>query len=222
MQVYFYTLCLRYLLVPPFYHAAESTGIWLPAKEDALPSLDDIKYISLELSSQPFDNILFRELPKMMSLPRREVKWHYNPVCNGCPFETECRTNAQDEGRFGAMANISISDMIALKDLLRISRGGSFRELPITDIEELHGLINDKGRLQDIAQASPSVVKKARQILALPKKVDHSTTLQSPLVEAARTREIQVSCNAQTRNSKWLMLTNCTGYQPQKLYLPPS
>jgi preprotein translocase subunit Sss1 len=86
------------------------------------------------------------------------------------------------------MPNISIEDARVLKDLLRMSRPPNRSSLP--DIEELHNLIQ-RDRLENLTRTSPSVVKKAKEILALSKKPRKKETL-SPMIEAARTKTIQV------------------------------
>ncbi|KAF8963694.1 hypothetical protein BDZ97DRAFT_1819948, partial [Flammula alnicola] len=198
IQIYFYTLCLTYLLRPPFFRVADSAGIWLPPKDGfqaTPPSIDNIKAISISLLAPALDAFLFRELPKVIALPSERVKWHYNPLCRGCRYEPECRTRAQDEGRLGSMPNISIDDAGALKDLLRISFVSALpnRDESLSDIEELHELVANPAKLEDIARSSPTVVKKAKQILSLPKRVRMKKgAAQSPIVEAARTHEIQI------------------------------
>ena len=103
---------------------------------------------------------------------------------------------AMDEGELGRMPNISIDDARVMKDLLRVSRfNGSFNasDKPLTDIEELHELVQDHAKLEKIAKSSPTVVKRAKQILSLPKKIRVHQEVESPVIEAARTNRIQVS-----------------------------
>jgi len=169
-------------------------AVWLPPSggfHTNPPSLDDIKSISLSLLGPPLDGQIFRYLPKVIALPRKDVKWHFNPLCHGCKYEPDCRNRAVDGGELGSMPNISIEEARVLKDLLRMSRPWSSpRTLP--DIEELHNLVEHR-ELDNLKRTSPSVVKKAKEILALPKKsrrIGHQ--LQSPMIEAARTKLIQV------------------------------
>ncbi|KIM40310.1 hypothetical protein M413DRAFT_73796 [Hebeloma cylindrosporum] len=198
IQIYFYTLCLGYLLPKPFVHAPESAGVWLPPKDGfhiASPSIDDIKAVSMSLLAPALDALLFRDLPKVIGLPLERVKWHYNPLCRGCHYEPECRTRAEDHGELGSMPNISIDDAKALKDLLRDSRRASppNPDDRLTDIEELHRLTANPSKLDGIAKSSPTVVRKAKQVLQLPKKFRPQTgSISSPTVEAARSKEIQV------------------------------
>lgn len=173
--------------------------MWLPPKDGfhaASPSVGDIKAISISLLAPPLDALLFRDLPKVIALPLDRVNWHYNPLCHGCRYEPDCRTRAQDQGELGSMPNISIDDAKALKGLLRDARRVSppNQTKPLTDIEELHHLVANRSRLDNFARSSPTVVKKATQVLQLPKKVRAQTKwLPSPIVEAARTKVLQVS-----------------------------
>lgn len=201
IQIYFYTLCLSYLLDPPFFQIAETSGIWLPPKDGfqtSSPSVADIKTVSVSLLAPALDALLFRELPKIISLPVAKVKWHYNPLCHGCQYERTCRARAEDEGQLGRMPNLSIDDAQILKDLLRISRSPGFQSAgaKLTDIEELHELLANPTKMDQVAKASPTLFKKGKRILSLPKKIyQRNAALQSPVVEAARTQEIQVSAS---------------------------
>jgi hypothetical protein len=190
IQIYFYTLCLSHILQPPFFYAAGSAGIWLPPKDGfqfSPPSITDINSLSVSLLAPAFDAYLFRELPQVISLPFEKVNWHYNPLCRGCRYEPDCRSRAVAENKLGIIPNVSIDDAKVLKDLLRASRAIP----PLTDIEELHELMMNPAKLEQIAKTSPTVLRKAKQILLLPKR--KKGILISPAVEAARTRQIQVS-----------------------------
>ncbi|KAF8161323.1 hypothetical protein B0H34DRAFT_652731 [Crassisporium funariophilum] len=200
IQIYFYTLCLEYLLSQPFFHGAISAGVWLPPKDGFylnLPSVNDIKSISISLLAPALDAFLFRDLSRIIALPHEQVKWHYNPLCHGCKYESECRPRAQTAGELGTMPNISIDDAKFLKDLLRISRdrtsGLSSRIEQLTDIEELHELIANPVKLENIAASSPGLVKKSKQILALPKKLRRNNgSSLSPVLEASRTNMVEL------------------------------
>lgn len=158
--------------------------------------MDDIKTISVSLLSPTLDALLFRDLAKIVSMPIERVKWHYNPLCRGCRYESDCRPRAQTQGELGIMPNISIDDAKILKDLLRVYRVSSFpkSDVRLPDIEELHELVGNTARLDSIAKSSPTVVKRAKQILTLPKKIRvQQVTVHSPVIEAVRTNNIQVS-----------------------------
>lgn len=196
--------------------------MWLPPKggfHTNHPSLSDISSISLSLLAPPLDTLLFRTLPTLVAQPREKVKWHFNPLCQGCWYESDCKTRVIEEEHVGVIPNISIDDARTLKDLLRMSRAASQIPKPITDIEELHNLFLDRHKLESIRKLSPSVVKKANQILAFPKKFRRNEELKrSPLVEAAREKKIVAS-------SHTLYKTNCLfidalGHTATKLYLP--
>jgi len=192
IQIYFYTLCLNYLFEHDSFHSAESAGVWLPPKDGfhhVSPSLEDIKSIAIPLLAPALDAFLFRALPKVISLHHDDVKWHYNPLCHGCRYEPDCKSRALEDGEIGSMPNISIDDARALKDLLRMSKD---KPKHLTDIEDLHGLVASPARLSKVAKSSPSLIKKARQVLALPKKT-RSEIMQSPMVESSRTKQVHVS-----------------------------
>jgi hypothetical protein len=198
IQIYFYTLCLKYLLEHPLYHAVNSAGIWLPPTNGfrtSTPSLDDIKSISISLFAPAFDAFLFEELPRILYQPYEQVKWHYNPLCHGCKYELECKSRVQKEGGLGSMPNISIDNARVLKDLLRLSHvSAPFNsDEKLTDIEQLHDLFAKPRRLDIISGRSPALVKKSKQILGVSRKRTKKGPLLSPSVEAARENAIQVS-----------------------------
>ncbi|KAF8806577.1 hypothetical protein BYT27DRAFT_7101537 [Phlegmacium glaucopus] len=197
IQIYFYTLCLKYLLGHPFHHADDSAGIWLPPKDGfhtITPSFEDIKPLSISLLAPAFDTFLFEKLPRLLSQPYEQVKWHYNPLCHSCKYEPECRSRVQKEGGLGSMPNISIDDARVLKDLLRLSHvSAPFNsDENLTDIEQLHDLFANPRKLDIISRRSPALIKKSKQILAIPKKRMKRGPILSPLVEAARENAIQV------------------------------
>ena len=196
IQIYFYTLYLKYLLGHPFCHADDSAGIWLPPKDGfhtSTPSFEDIKSISISLLAPAFDTFLFKELPRILNQPYEQVKWHYNPLCHGCKYEPECRPRVQKEGGLGSMPNISIDDAKVLKDLLRLSDVSAPFNESLTDIEQLHDLFAKPRKLDIILGRSPALVKKSKQILAIPRKRMKRGPILSPLVEAARENMVQVS-----------------------------
>ena len=198
IQIYFYALCLKYLLGDPFYHAADSAGIWFPPKNGfhaSIPSFEDIKTIPISLFASAFDTFLFKKLPRVLNQPYEQVEWHYNPLCRGCKYEPECRPRAQ-KGGLGSMPNISIDDARVLKDLLRLSHvSAPFNsdDEKLTDIEQLHDLFAKPRKLDIISGRSPVLVKKSKQILAVSRRRMKRGPILSPLIEAARENTIQVS-----------------------------
>ena len=201
-QIYFYTMCLKFILQAPSFRGQDSAGVWLPPKggfQENPPSLSDITSVSLSLLSPPLDTLFFKTIPKIVALPRENVKWHFNPLCRGCKYEPTCRTRTLDQGELGSMPNISIDEAKALKDLLRMSRKTS----GLTDIEELHNIVSEHRNLAGITKSSPSLVRKAKQILSLPKKVPaNGHPMPSPLLEAARKKQIQVSFQSSKKKKK--------------------
>src|SRR6266540_6781699 len=169
-QIYFYTLCLNFILQAPCFRGQDTAGVWLPPKggfQENPPSLGDIASVPLVLLSPPLDTLFFKTLPKIVASPRENVKSHFNSLCRGCKYEPICRTRALDQGELGSMANISIDEAKALKDLLRVSRDNPRKTSGLTDIEELHNLISKRHKLEGIAKSSPSLVRKVKQILSL-------------------------------------------------------
>ncbi|KAJ7125176.1 hypothetical protein C8R44DRAFT_830984 [Mycena epipterygia] len=191
VQIYFYTLCLSYLLPQPFFRPAGSAAIWLPPPDgfdsETIPSLEDLKSINTSLLEPSLDEFLFHRLPRILSLPHDSVNWHLNPLCRGCPFKSDCEKRAVEDGELGTIPNISLAQIGTIRTLLGISRGFPGTESTVTDIEDLHLLLNDAIKLDKIRKAFPSTLKKAKRILAVQR-----TSLTSPVVEAARTKKIQV------------------------------
>ena len=167
----------------------------------------------MSLLAPALDALLFQDLPKVIGLPLDRVKWHYNPLCRGCRYEPECRTRAQEHGELGSMPNILIDDAKALKDLLRDARRASppNQNERLTDIEDLHRLVANHSKLDSIAKSSPTLVKKAKQVLQLPKKFRPHTSIPSPIVEAARTKEVQASRAPNSEVSQVVLTLNFLG-----------
>ncbi|TFK44927.1 hypothetical protein BDQ12DRAFT_695260 [Crucibulum laeve] len=198
VQIYFYTLCLSYILDDPFFTPSGEAGVWLPPKQgfhSVLPSFKDVKTISISLLESSLNYFLFFRLPSLLSLSLEDVSWHFNPLCRGCNYETQCRSRASNEGEIGSAPNISIDDARSLKDLLQISFSTSLLSEydRLTDIEDLHTLIAKPGALNILDRSSPSLTKKARRVLGLPRKrrVVKSSVF-SPVIQAARSNKIQV------------------------------
>ncbi|KAF7362302.1 AAA-12 domain-containing protein [Mycena venus] len=171
VQIYFYNLCLSYLLPEPLFRPAGSAAIWLPPVDgfdsESLPSFDDLKSINTSLLKPSLDDFLFRRLPKILSLPRASIDWHLNPLCRGCPFESDCTQRTLEDGELGSMPNISLAEVKIIRTLLGISRGSSTADTAVTDIEDLHLLLSDSGKLDKIRKSFPSTLKKAKRILAV-------------------------------------------------------
>ncbi|KAJ7490410.1 hypothetical protein B0H11DRAFT_2156635 [Mycena galericulata] len=169
VQIYFYTLCLSYLLPRPFFKSSGSAAIWLPPAggfdTDSIPSLEDLKSINVSLLAPSLDEYLFSRLPVILSLSRDNIDWHLNPLCRTCPFRSDCEKTVIEEGQLGIIPNISLAQVRNLKSLLTISRGTAASAVP--DIEDLHFLLAEAGKIRDIEASYPVTVKKARRILAV-------------------------------------------------------
>ncbi|KAG6920219.1 hypothetical protein DXG01_004988 [Tephrocybe rancida] len=195
VKIYFYTMCLAYILPHDLFSPEGSAAVWLPPPEGFdkfTPSLDCLKSIDTALLSSSLDHFLFEKLPDIISASLEETKWHYNPRCRGCPYENDCKTRAISEGDLGSMPNISLEDAKMLRGLLRASFESTDTIVqipPPTDIEDLHKLIAEPDKLDKLASQFPSMIKRSKRILALPEKSRQRT---SPVVEAARSRSPQV------------------------------
>ncbi|KAJ4483538.1 hypothetical protein J3R30DRAFT_3731697 [Lentinula aciculospora] len=199
VQIYFYTLCLSLLLPQYFFHTNNAAAVWLPPEDGFdtnTPSFDDLKTVVTSLLSFPLDEFLFRRLPTILSHPRKEVFWHYNALCHGCPFSKDCKQKAIRQGQIGSMSNISIPEAKLLRSLLQIWRdSGISHPRGETDIEDLALLLEDGKGLQKISTSYPVTLRKAKRILTLPprnRKVSKTAAPPSPILQAARTGEIQV------------------------------
>ncbi|KAJ7594888.1 hypothetical protein C8J56DRAFT_927866 [Mycena floridula] len=194
VQIYFYTLCLKYLLPDSQFTSSGNAAIWLPPVEgfsSSIPSFNDIKTITTSLLSSSLDNFFFSQLPRIIFLDRKAVSWHYNPMCRGCPYTSECRDTAVQQGELGSMSNISIEDARSLRYLLRMSHDEDIvSSAHLSDIEDLSSLISDRGKLGRLSRKFPMTVKKVRRILSMP--VREADKNISPVLNAASTKAIQV------------------------------
>jgi hypothetical protein len=137
-------------------------------------------------------HFLFSRLPHILNLPRESVRWHYNSLCRDCPFNSQCRSRAVHEQKIGSMPNITIEQAGVLENLLRYSREqeASASE-SVTDIEDLDRLIRNGPRLQGLDASVPTIVRKAKRILGIPVRRTKQV-ISSPIIDAAKTGEIQV------------------------------
>ncbi|KAF6763028.1 hypothetical protein DFP72DRAFT_986801 [Ephemerocybe angulata] len=191
-QIYFYTLCLEYLLQYPAFKPSGEGGIWLPPDEGfnvVPPSISDIKSIEIPLLSRSLDSFLFERLPRLLSLPRDSVRWHFNPLCQGCKYNPECRSLAIESGRLGSMPNISISDAKTLQELLDLTEQG-FPDFTrsSSDIEDLHQVVTNSEALSLLDQHFPIVAKKGKRIIGVRRKTlsDRQSAVTSSVLESAR------------------------------------
>jgi hypothetical protein len=195
-QIFFYSLCLRHILQPPFFKASDEAIIWLsPAAgfDSADPSTNDRKPLSLELASDSMQQLLFHKLPHILRLPPESVPWHYNPLCRSCPFDSQCRSRALQERKIGSMPNITTEQANILDKLLRSSHEQDPRASEnVTEIEDLDQLIRNGPKLQSLEVSVPSTIRKAKRILGIPSGHRTKHPISSPIVNAAKTRKIQV------------------------------
>ncbi|KAG6855670.1 hypothetical protein H0H87_012265, partial [Tephrocybe sp. NHM501043] len=195
VQIYFYTMCLAYVLPRDIFSAQGSAAVWLPPPEGfdkSAPSFEHIKSIETALLTSSLDKFFFDKLPDIISAPIEDIKWHYNPQCRGCPYEVDCKAKAVANGELGSMPSISLEDAKTLKGLLRVAADSAEQVVqpqPLTDIEDLHKLFAEPAKLEKLASQFPTMVKRSKRILALPKKGGQQA---SPVVEASRTQTPQV------------------------------
>jgi hypothetical protein len=149
----------------------------------------------MSLFSSSLNDFLFRQLPRMLPSPYETVEWHYNPLCRSCPYDSGCRFRALRDGELGSMPNISLDEARVLKRLLVISHGDQYSmkttENRITDIEELHTLLADQSKLDNLERSFPSTTKRAKRILGLSAR-NRDSSNSSVIVEAAKTNSIRV------------------------------
>jgi hypothetical protein len=185
---------LNYILQPTFFQGAQTAGIWLPPAEGfdvANPDLADIKTIDITLLSSSLDAFFFRQLPVILNKQRDQVQWHLNPSCRTCRFVHDCEVATLETGQLGVIPNLSTGDIHVLKELLYTGKS-HVPDRSLTDIEELHTLISTDGLLNRLAESDASVIKKSRQLLAIPRRLKSTSAVVSPVIEAARTKETQV------------------------------
>lgn len=170
------------------------------------PGFETLQPTSVSLLALSLDDFLFRKLPSILSRARADVKWHYNPVCRGCPFETECSTHATLDGELGAMPNISLQDATLLQNFLKLARemqavDDEAAEVDasewMTDIEDLDQVSRAKGLMQQLQESHPSTVRRAKRVLRLPERAGRGRRspdgdLGSPVIESVLTNSVQV------------------------------
>ncbi|KAJ7476303.1 hypothetical protein B0H11DRAFT_1727332 [Mycena galericulata] len=185
VQIYFYSLCLSYILRNPYFRPTGYAAIWLPPAHgfdtNTIPSLQDLRSIRTDLLAPSLDEFLFHRLPEILSLPYGTVNWHLNHLCRACPFKPNCKQRAVEHGELGAMPNISLAQARTIRFLMAVPRKDS---AATTDIEDLHLLLSDTAA---IAASFPATLKRVKRMLAV-QPISHS----SPILEAARTKTIQV------------------------------
>ena len=182
------------MLTASYFEPMGTASVWLPPHPHPLtpnppPSFDDIKRIPTRLLSLPLDEFLFQQLPTMMNTPYEDIKWHFNALCQGCPFESECSERAARQGKLGSMMGISIQDAQILEDLIAMT-GAQKKSQDLTDIECLDQIVRSERTMTNLRMSHPSIVKKAERILKIPTKRSTSR-MYSPVVDAARTRNLQ-------------------------------
>ena len=192
-------MCLQHLLPGPEFQPAPTAAIWLPPAggfDEESPSLEDLRLVDLTLLSLPLDGFLFRGLPQILTTPQDRVSWHLNPNCVGCPYTSSCSRRAVEDGKLGGMSNISFGHAKVLGTVLSLWRdeeGSRGTGKDISDIEDLGKLFDDGEFMEKLSRSNPITVRKAKRILALPARARDKLPRKSPLVEAARKKEIQVS-----------------------------
>jgi hypothetical protein len=162
--------------------------------DSAIPSTDELKSINLSLLSESLKKFIFQKLPQVIAERRENVKWHYNPLCRSCPYDSECRSTTVRDGKIGVIPNISIEDANDLGTLLVGSHGPGDQKpsRELSDIEDLHMLVSNQARFNAFEESFPGTARKAKRILGLPPRKVSGAQPVSAAVEAARTNTIQV------------------------------
>lgn len=186
---------MEHFLPNPRFVSMGTVSIWLPSLSDAgtlKPALDaaHIKTYPTSLLIPILDSFLFRQLPMILAQNRYDVKWHFNPLCRGCPFEQSCRFGSTKDHKLGAMPNVSIDDADTLRGILELGRPAKLSDR-LTDIEDLDRVVHSKSILTKLRSSHPSTLRRAQKILALPTKISTSIP-NSPITAAALLGKIQV------------------------------
>lgn len=99
-----------------------------------------------------------------------------------------------EEGALGSMSNVSIDEARSLRGLLSLYRDMKPRlEPPLSDIEDLSGLIQDRSAFARLSKSHPMTIKKAKRVLSLPVKERKDMLISSPMIDAALQTSIQVN-----------------------------
>ena len=170
-----------------------TVSVWLlkPSETGTFePSFEDIRSYPTSLLIPILDKFVFRQLPLILAQDRRDVKWHYNPLCRGCPFESSCRIRATEDHELGAMANISIQDADVLRTILELERPTNLSDR-LSDIEDLDLIVRSKRTVTKLRSSHPSAIRRAQKILALPTR-ESSKIQNSPVTAAALLGNVQV------------------------------
>ncbi|KAL5483134.1 hypothetical protein ACEPAI_8363 [Sanghuangporus weigelae] len=204
VQIYFYHICLESLF-PSHYHPMGTAAVWIPtsiygggntSSSASEPSFDNLRSIATPLLSSPLDDYLFNKVPYILDRQKEEVKWHLNPLCRGCTYERDCTERAVRDGELGVMPNVSIQDAEVLRSFLAISgkqktslssssSSSSSSSAGLSDMEDLYKTVKSKSEMLEMQKNHASIYKKVKRIL---KFQGH----MSPVVEAARTKQVQV------------------------------
>jgi hypothetical protein len=176
----------------------ETLGVWLPPPVmPPVPSFDTLRTIKTSFLADTLKPYIFQQLPRILSLPQEEIRWHLNPLCRGCPFEAQDSERAEREGKFGAIPNIRLQDARVLEQLLATAEING----PTSDIEDLHHLFSEASLVDAVERKLPATFKRAKYILGIPPRRRTQGPLQSPMVEAAMTDKVKVSSPLNTFNT---------------------
>jgi hypothetical protein len=169
----------------------DTLGIWLPpSSPERVASLSDIQAVDMRFIAEALHPYIFEKLPRLLALPQDQVSWHFNPLCRGCPYETEDCDRAVREGKLGAIPNLQLADVHVLRQLL----SAAYPTQRSTDIEDLHSLFQDVDLQKNLENRLPTTMRRAKRILGFPPRRGIATQ-HSPMIEAARTHEPQVATN---------------------------
>lgn len=179
VQIGWYARCLTALL--PAQHAGvhivagSVASVWMPPLESRPQS------VPLSLLLGALDDLVFRRLPAIVHAERRDVSWHFNPLCASCPWMKTCRANTIRQGKLGNIPNISPDEATLILGLLPAERRG-------TDIEDLDKLFKQPDAVSVLERERPTTIKKVKKRLAL-----DSGRASSSVLDAARSKIPQVT-----------------------------
>ncbi|KAF8584284.1 hypothetical protein K439DRAFT_1616799 [Ramaria rubella] len=191
VQTYFYYLCFA-LILPPSFIPAPTVAVWLPSSlssstdsSETLLSLTTLHPTPITHLVAPLSNILFTRVPAILSNPRSEISWHFNPLCRSCSYASTCRARVEEEQGLGKAGEISLNDADEVRRFLKrvteLSPAHRDREIEdlmpnipdLTAMQEqrselgqLAALVENSELMASLAEKWPASVKRVSRVLA--------------------------------------------------------
>eukprot|EP01117_Protostelium_nocturnum_P010331 TRINITY_DN3711_c0_g1_i1.p1 TRINITY_DN3711_c0_g1~~TRINITY_DN3711_c0_g1_i1.p1 ORF type:complete len:1354 (-),score=436.63 TRINITY_DN3711_c0_g1_i1:102-4106(-) len=151
-------------------------GVWLLDEEDP-------HWFSMELLKPLLITFLFEKLPKI--LKKEDPYWHFNPICQGCEYLDECKSNTEEKKTLSSIPHLSFRDHKLLKNV--IARGNNQGQ--ITEIEELCKVARNEDETKEMKGREPITLQRIKKIL----RVDLEEKMSnSPVLKAAHQGSVQL------------------------------